>query len=106
MVLAILLSFSGSLMITGVASLLSHIPMLKSWFKYLSSQSLRIMVLHSYLMLPGLIDVILGYMRFRPNSVLYYSAKTLMLMISVILICIAVNRIKNKQREWMQHATR
>ena len=106
MSLAILLSFSGTLMVAGMASLLSHMPKIKSWFNYLSSQSLRIMVFHSYLMLPGLIDVILGRMGFRPNSILYFSVKSFMLMSLVILICIAIDGLKNKQKEWMQQASR
>lgn len=72
----------------------------------MSSQSLRIMVFHSYLMLPRIIDVVLGRMRIVQNSVIYYLVKSVGLITLVILVCTAIDGIKNKWKEWMQQASR
>ena len=60
----------------------------------MSSQSLRIMVFHSYLMLPGIIDVVLERIRIVQNSVIYYLVKSVGLITLVILACTAIDGIK------------
>lgn len=96
-ILPFILSICGTLMIVGVSSAVTCCrTKLMGYFKYLSSQSLRIMVLHSYLMIPGLIDIALKKAGISQDSIIYYSVKTIALITIVLLICKFVDRVQKR----------